>query len=127
MIGRALRHNLDVDLGSYPTPTRSKSVKQVLNPGSCVEAAGCRPVECDHVSVIWDNRKLLLFPLGEVPEMTRGRGVILQKYKDGGLSDAKTFNRKEGLTWAAGAGRVRTETDLRAWIGKRAQIGRAHV
>src|SRR3546814_20634645 len=70
------------------------------------------------------NRKLLLFPLGEVPEMTRGRGVILQKYKDGGLSDAQTFNRKEGLTWAAGAGRVRTETDLRAWIGTRAQAGR---
>jgi topoisomerase-4 subunit A len=89
-----------------------------------VEAAVCRAVEGDTVAVIGENRKLLLFPLAEVPEMTRGRGVILQKYKDGGLSDAKTFNRKEGLTWAAGAGRMRTETDLRAWVGKRAQAGR---
>jgi topoisomerase-4 subunit A len=76
------------------------------------------------VAVIGENRKLLVFPIAEVPEMTRGRGVILQKYKDGGLSDAKTFTRKEGLGWAAGAGRTRTETDLRSWLGKRAQAGR---
>jgi topoisomerase-4 subunit A len=56
--------------------------------------------------------------------MTRGRGVILQKYKDGGLADAKTFVLAEGLGWAAGAGRTRTERDLRAWQGKRAQAGR---
>ena len=103
---------------------QTKNGKQVLNPGEGVEAAVCRGVEGDTVAVIGDNRKLLLFPLDEVPEMTRGRGVILQNYKDGGLSDAKTFNRKEGLTWAAGAGRTRTETDLRAWVGKRAQAGR---
>jgi topoisomerase-4 subunit A len=103
---------------------QTKNGKQVLNPGEAVEAAVCRAVEGDTVAVIGENRKLLLFPLAEVPEMTRGRGVILQKYKDGGLSDAKTFNRKEGLTWAAGAGRMRTETDLRAWVGKRAQAGR---
>jgi topoisomerase-4 subunit A len=76
------------------------------------------------VAVIGENRKLLIFPLDELPEMTRGRGVILQKYKDGGLSDAKTFVLKEGLSWAAGAGRLRTETDLRAWLGKRSQAGR---
>ena len=103
---------------------QTKNGKQVLNPGQDVEAAVCRVVEGDYVAVIGENRKLLLFSLDEMPEMTRGRGVILQKYKDGGLSDAKTFNRKEGLTWAAGAGRTRTETDLRDWIGKRAQAGR---
>ncbi|HMA16359.1 MAG TPA: DNA gyrase C-terminal beta-propeller domain-containing protein, partial [Kiloniellaceae bacterium] len=103
---------------------QTKNGKQVLNTAAGVEAAVCRPVEGDTVAVIGENRKLLLFPLDEVPEMTRGRGVMLQKYKDGGLSDAKTFTRKEGLTWAAGAGRVRTETDLRPWIGKRAQAGR---
>ncbi|MFZ2100346.1 MAG: DNA topoisomerase IV subunit A, partial [Oricola sp.] len=103
---------------------QTKNGKQVLNPGDGVEAAVCRPVEGEHVAVIGDNRKLLLFSIDEMPEMTRGRGVILQKYKDGGLSDAKTFNRKEGLSWAAGAGRTRTETDLRAWLGKRAQAGR---
>ena len=103
---------------------QTKNGKQVLNPGQDVEAVVCRVVEGDYVAVIGENRKLLLFPLDEMPEMTRGRGVILQKYKDGGLSDAKTFNRKEGLTWAAGAGRTRTETDLRDWVGKRAQAGR---
>ncbi|MFN4764734.1 DNA gyrase C-terminal beta-propeller domain-containing protein, partial [Gillisia sp. Q332] len=103
---------------------QTKNGKQVLNPGEGVEAAVCRPVEGDHVAVIGDNRKLLLFSIDEMPEMTRGRGVILQKYKDGGLSDAKTFNRKEGLSWAAGAGRTRIETELRDWLGKRAQAGR---
>jgi len=73
--------------------------------------------------VVGDNRKLIVFELSEVPEMTRGRGVILQKYKDGGLSDVKVFALKEGLTWKSGE-RTRTETALRDWIGKRAQAGR---
>jgi topoisomerase-4 subunit A len=103
---------------------QTKNGRQVLNPAEGVEATVCRPAEGDHVAVIGENRKLLVFPIAEVPEMTRGRGVILQKYKDGGLSDAKTFTRKEGLGWAAGAGRTRTETDLRSWLGKRAQAGR---
>ena len=103
---------------------QTKNGRQVMNLGSGVEAAVCVPVEGDSVAVVGENRKLLLFALDEVPEMTRGRGVILQKYKDGGLSDAKTFSRKEGLTWAAGAGRTRTETKLADWFGKRAQAGR---
>jgi len=74
------------------------------------------------VAVIGDNRRLLIFPLDEVPEMTRGRGDILQRYKDGGLADVKTFNMAEGLTWKTGE-RTRTETDLMAWQGKRAQSG----
>ena len=103
---------------------QTKNGKQVLNPAQGGEATVCRPVEGDHVAVIGENRKLLIFPLEEVPEMTRGRGVMLQKYKDGGLSDAKTFVLSEGLSWAAGAGRMRTETDLRSWLGKRSQAGR---
>jgi topoisomerase-4 subunit A len=59
-----------------------------------------------------------------MPEMARGRGVILQRYRDGGLSDVKAFRLTEGLSWFAGAGRTRTETDLTAWIGRRAQAGR---
>ena len=73
--------------------------------------------------MVGENRKLILFKLDELPEMSRGRGVTLQRYKDGGLSDVKTLIRKEGLTWRSGD-RVRTETDLRDWIGKRAQAGR---
>lgn len=103
---------------------QTKNGKQILNVGEGSEAAVCVAVDGDHVAVIGENRKLIVFPLEELPEMTRGRGVILQKYKDGGLSDAKTFYLAEGLTWAAGAGRVRTEADLSAWLGKRAQAGR---
>ena len=103
---------------------QTKNGKQVLNLGDGVEAAAICHVEGDQVAVIGENRKLLLFPLSELPEMTRGRGVILQKYKDGGLVDVKTFDRKVGLTWAAGAGRVRTESNLAEWYAKRAQAGR---
>ena len=103
---------------------QTKGGRQVLNVAAGEEAAVCRPAEGDSVAVIGDNRKLLIFPLAELPEMTRGRGVILQKYRDGGLADAKTFALAEGLGWAAGAGRTRTERDLTAWIGKRAQAGR---
>ena len=102
---------------------QTRGGKQILNVKGDDEAAACCRVEGDHVAVIGDNRKLLLFPLDEVPEMTRGRGVFLQRFKDGGLSDVKTFTMAEGLTWKTGD-RNRTETDLMAWQGKRAQAGR---
>jgi topoisomerase-4 subunit A len=105
---------------------QTRNGRQVLNLVDKEKAAVCRelPDHADSLAVVGENRKLLIFPLAEVPEMGRGRGVILQKYKDGGLSDAKAFNRKEGLSWSAGDNRVRTETDLRDWIGQRAQAGR---
>jgi len=78
----------------------------------------------DHVAVVGENRKLLVFPLEDIPEMARGRGVILQRYRDGGLSDLKVFHIAEGLSWQAGAGRTRTEHDLAPWLGKRGQAGR---
>ena len=104
---------------------QTRTGKQVLNLGEGAEAAACRPVEegADHIAVIGENRKLIIFPLAELPEMGRGRGVTLQRYKDGGLSDVKTFKLKEGLTWVLGD-RTRTETALRDWVGKRAQAGR---
>ncbi len=101
----------------------TKNGKQVLNVSGSIEAQVCTPVAGDTVAVVGENRKLLVFPLDELPEMTRGRGVVLQKYKDGGLSDAKVFSLAEGLTWRIGE-RIRTETDLVAWQGKRAAAGR---
>jgi len=98
--------------------------KQVLNVDPPTEAAVCAPAEGDCVAVIGDNRKLLIFPIDQVPEMTRGRGVQLQSYRDGGLADAKVFTRKEGLSWVLGE-RTRVETDLRAWVGNRAGAGKA--
>lgn len=98
--------------------------KQVLNVETGAEAAACAAVEGDSVAVIGENRKVLLFPLADVPEMTRGRGVRLQRYKDGNLSDVKTFTRKEGLTWQDTGGRTHTLTDLKEWFGERGQAGR---
>jgi len=100
--------------------------KQVLNVKAPVEAQVCVTVAegADHVAAIGDNRKMLIFKLAELPEMTRGKGVRLQKFKDGGLSDARAFALKEGLTWTDSSGRNFTVTDLAEWIGERAQAGR---
>ncbi|WP_199554033.1 DNA topoisomerase IV subunit A [Sandaracinobacteroides hominis] len=80
----------------------------------------------DHVAVIGDNRKLLVFPLEALPEMARGQGVALQKYKDGGLSDVMTLKLADGLSWKlqGESARTRTETDLTPWLGSRAAAGR---
>jgi topoisomerase-4 subunit A len=102
---------------------QTKNGKQVLNVGEDTRAAAFAPVAGDHVAVIGTNRKLLIFPLKEAPEMGRGRGVILQRYKDGTLSDVKCITLKEGLSWKSGE-RERTEVDLRNWLGARAQAGR---
>ncbi|MFS4437901.1 DNA topoisomerase IV subunit A [Paracoccaceae bacterium GXU_MW_L88] len=102
---------------------QTKNGKQALNLKDAV-AAVCKPVEGDHVVVVGENRKLLVFPLEELPEMSRGKGVRLQKYKDGGLADARVFTLGEGLSWLDPAGRTRTETDLTEWIGKRAGAGK---
>jgi topoisomerase IV subunit A len=101
--------------------------KQILNVKGNDEAAVCAPVgDGDSVAVIGDNRKLLLFPLKELPEMPRGKGVRLQRYKDGGLADAKIFKKKDGLTYVDAADRTFTLSvaDLREWWGARAQAGR---
>ncbi|MEZ0223085.1 MAG: DNA topoisomerase IV subunit A [Alphaproteobacteria bacterium] len=99
--------------------SQTRNGKQCLLVKEGVEARVCTPAMGDSVACISDNRKLLIFPLEQVPEMTRGVGVILQK---GGLSDAKTFTYKEGLTWMS-AGSERTEKGLKAWKGERAQAG----
>jgi topoisomerase-4 subunit A len=103
---------------------QTRNGKQVLNVKEFVKAQVCRVVTGDHVACVGDNRKVVIFPLTELPEMGRGKGVRLQKYKDGGLNDAVTFTLAEGLTWKDPAGRTRTETDLGDWIAKRASAGR---
>jgi topoisomerase-4 subunit A len=103
-----------------------RSGKQVLNLTEPEEAKACVPVIGDMVATIGDNRKLLVFPLEEVKEMARGKGVILQRFNEGGLSDVRVFKQGEGLTWRDGAGRTYTLTmsDLKEWLGRRAQAGR---
>ncbi len=97
--------------------------KQILNLKPNEELARCVRAAGDHVAIIGQNRKLLVFPLSEVPEMTKGAGVALQKYKDGGMADVKVFTLAQGLTWKLGD-KIRTETRLTDWLGARAQAGR---
>ena len=103
---------------------QTRSGKQVLNVRGDVRAQVCKPVAGDHVACVGENRKVLVFATDELPEMGRGKGVRLQKYKDGGLSDATTFDLADGLSWRDPAGRTRTETELAEWLGKRAGAGR---
>ena len=103
---------------------QTKSGKQILNTKREAVAKVCHNICGDHVAVVGENRKVLIFPICEIPEMVRGKGVRLQKYKEGGLSDITTFDLSDGLSWLDPAGRTRTETNLEEWIGKRATAGR---
>ncbi|ANT60023.1 MULTISPECIES: DNA topoisomerase IV subunit A [unclassified Salipiger] len=103
---------------------QTRAGKQALNVREPAFAKICKPVTGDAVAVVGENRKVLVFMLDELPEMGRGKGVRLQKYKDGGLSDLTTFTLADGLTWKDPAGRTRTQSDLSEWIAKRATAGR---
>jgi topoisomerase-4 subunit A len=100
--------------------------KQVLNVSGTDEAKLCLAVEGDHVAAIGSNRKMIVFPLAQIPEMTRGKGVRLQRYKDGEVSDIRVFAASTGLSWTDGAGRLHTRSlaELKDWLGDRAQAGR---
>ncbi|SIT79621.1 DNA topoisomerase IV subunit A [Pontibaca methylaminivorans] len=116
---------------------QTRAGKQVLNLGDAASAVICRPLKSgdDHVAVVSRNSRFLVFPLAELPEMTRGKGVRLQKYNmargkqgtfelDGGLSDIATFAWEAGLDWPMGGGRRRHERDLTDWLGKRGSVGK---
>ncbi|SIT91018.1 DNA topoisomerase IV subunit A [Yoonia rosea] len=113
---------------------QTRTGKQVLNVKDTV-AKVCRRVAGDHVAVVSENAKLLVFEVGELPEMGRGKGVRIQKYKkaagrqgmlelDGGLSDITTFAWEDGLSWQMGGGKTRTEPDMTEWKGARAGVGK---
>ena len=97
--------------------------KTIMTPGEASVVVSVR-VDGDYVAVIGDNRKLLIFKASEMPEMTRGKGVKMQSYHDGGLADARTFQKAAGLTWSDTAGRQQSAEDWKDWVGKRAQSGR---
>jgi topoisomerase-4 subunit A len=102
--------------------------RQVVNlkPDAKLKVVTRLAAEDDYVAVIGDNRKLVVFPLSELPEMTRGQGVTLQRYRDGGLSDAVGLRFTDGLSWAMGgdSGRTRSENDLTPWRAARGAAGR---
>ncbi len=101
--------------------------KQIMNVAMPDETRLVVTVRGDHVAVVGENRKMLVFPLDQIPEMTRGKGVRLQRYKDGGMIDMRCFAIADGLTWDDSAGRtfVRSKDELLEWIADRATAGRA--
>jgi len=104
---------------------QTRAGKQVLTPGEGAVARICAQAEAgDAVALVGDNRRMLIVKLDEIPLMTRGRGVILQRYKAGGLADAKVFRLADGLSWRQGENRTRTETNLAPWLGARGAAGR---
>ncbi|KEG19735.1 DNA topoisomerase IV subunit A [Bartonella bacilliformis] len=100
--------------------------KQIMNVKFPDKVKLCIPIKGDHIAVIGENRKMLIFPIGQIPEISRGKGVRLQRYKDGGVVDAKTFNLSEGLSWQDTAERSfnRQADELIEWMGTRAGAGR---
>ena len=122
LVAASTGHGLLVPTEAALAQTRSG--KQVLNISGTARAVACCIAEGDMVATVGMNRKLLVFPIDEVPEMTRGKGVILQRFKDGGLADLTVFSSQTGLSWKAGGGRTRTEPDMSDWLGKRAGAGK---
>ena len=102
--------------------------KQLVNvrPGARLAIVRLIPEGADAVAVVGENRKMVVFPLAELPELARGQGVTLQRYRDGGLSDAVAFALADGLSWVLGgeSGRTRTESDLSPWRAARGAAGR---
>ncbi|MGH7040200.1 MAG: DNA topoisomerase IV subunit A, partial [Stellaceae bacterium] len=103
---------------------QTRAGKQVLVPAEGARAHACVPAEGDAAALVGENRRLLVIDLAEIPTLARGRGVILQRYRAGGLADCKIFSLAEGLTWRQGESRVRTEIDLAPWRGPRGGAGR---
>jgi topoisomerase-4 subunit A len=103
---------------------QTKAGKQVLNLGQGERLAVACPAEGDHVATVGTNRKLLLFPVDELPVMSRGKGVLLQRYRGASLADECVIRLADGLSWPGGRG-TRTVTELEPWIGRRGQAGRA--
>ncbi len=102
---------------------QTRNGRKIMNVGQGEYVAFCKKMNGDMVATIGDNRKLLVFKAEEIPTMARGHGVLLQKYKDGGLSDIQIFNEAEGFTYTR-AGGTKTETELLTWLGHRAQVGK---
>jgi len=111
-------------VASEEVVAQTRAGKSVLTLREGAKAQLVRRIGGDHVAVVGENRKMLVFALSELPEMTKGKGVRLQKYKDGGLSDLTTLSLSAGLSWKDPAGRTRLESDLGEWLAKRATAGR---
>ena len=122
LVAASTGHGLVVSMEDALAQTRAG--KQVLNLSGTSRAVACSIVRGDLVASVGVNRKLIIFGLDEVPEMGRGKGVILQRFKDGGLADVTVFEKAKGLSWQTSGGRVRTELDVSAWLTRRGGSGK---
>jgi topoisomerase-4 subunit A len=107
--------------------SQKRGGKAVLNLDSGAKLHACPVIASGHdqVAVVGENRRLLFFPLLELPEMARGKGVKLQSYKEGGVLDVGTFSATEGFAWLDSGGRARALPEWREWLGRRASTGRS--
>ena len=104
--------------------TNRRSGKQIFNLKLDDKIISCSEVNGDMIAIVGENRKLLVFSLSEIPELVKGKGVILQRYKDGGCSDSIVFSTDDGLRWKQSKDRQRTEKNIINWMGKRGGLGR---
>ena len=102
---------------------RTRAGRQVMSPAEGSRVVLCRPVDGDHVAVVGSNRRMLVFPIDELPERSGGKGVILQRYARGRFADATVFRIADGLAWPMAGGRQRRVPDLGQWTGRRGQVG----
>ena len=102
----------------------TKSGKKILNLNDNAKAQALSTCDGDLIAVVGQNRKMLIFSIDDLPKQSKGKGVILQRYKDGLLSDIKIFKKEEGINWYMQGGRQRSEKDITSWIGKRGSIGK---
>ncbi|MDC0457396.1 DNA topoisomerase IV subunit A [Alphaproteobacteria bacterium] len=115
-------HGFKIETSNLVTQTRSG--KQIINVKGDNKAKLCKRIVGDTIAVVGNNRKLIIYSIDEIPELNKGKGVILQRYKDGTLSDITTFNKDDGLVWKMNGGRQRSEKELITWQGKRGGSGK---
>ena len=126
LVAQSSGHGFVVEAADVIAETRKGRGVVNLRPKSRLAVIRQLEPEHDSIAVIGENRKLVVFPISEVPVMARGQGVMLQRYRDGGLSDAISFTLADGLSWAMGGetGRTRTEADMTPWRVARGAAGR---
>ena len=111
-------------VNSHEVISKRRTGKQIMNLKGSNKAISCSPIKGDMLAIVGENRKLLIFDVNEIPVLSKGQGVILQRYKDGKCSDVKIISSNEGLFWKMGKDRTRHEKVITTWLGKRGGAGK---
>ena len=111
-------------VNSHEVISKRRTGKKIMNLKGSKKAISCSPINGDMLAIVGENRKLLIFDVNEIPVLSKGQGVILQRYKDGKCSDVKIISSNEGLFWKMGKDRTRHEKVITTWLGKRGGAGK---